>query len=186
MRHQKVLLFLSHIGTATPLARPRLFRPQGRQQLPEISHTGQVVELAEPQIEIQSRFLVQSLQVAAIGVPALFEVRIHGLPVEVPGEGLCHLLDELYLGYEVALEGGLHRCRVDLEPVEIEIGRIDFAIGRVPLQKPSAPVLLKEAPLRIGVNVDVVSPVLIQLLLVVDVRQLLVRGLVADPEIGTH
>jgi hypothetical protein len=47
-------------------------------------------------------------------------------------------------------------------------------------------VLLKEAPLRIGVNVDVVSPVLIQLLLVVDVRQLLVRGLVADPEIGTH
>ena len=186
VRHQKIILLSSHIDAAALVAGAKLLRPQGRQQLPEISHTGQVVELAEAQIQVQSRFLVQPLEIAAVGVPALFEVGVNCLPVEVPGEGLCHLVDEFYLGDEVALEGGFDGCCVDLELVEIDIRRIDFPIGRVPLQKTSASVLLEQPPGRIGVNVDVVGPVLVQFLLVVDVCQLVVGGLVGDLEICAH
>lgn len=96
------------------------------------------------------------------------------------------MLDEVDLGGEEVLERGLSGCRIELELVEIYIGRVDLAVRRIPLKESSSPMLLQLRFFRIGIDVDIVRAMFVQFLLVVDMGELIVRGLVGHFEIGTH
>jgi hypothetical protein len=56
---------------------------EGRPKLSKISHSSQIVVLTEANIEIQSRFFIDSLQKSSIGVSALFEISIGILPISI-------------------------------------------------------------------------------------------------------
>ena len=80
MRDIYVLFCLFDKNSATSLSYI-ILRIKGRNKLSQIAYIGEVVELAEPYIQIQSFLLMYSLKISLIGISTLLEIGIGVLPV---------------------------------------------------------------------------------------------------------
>jgi hypothetical protein len=127
---------------------------------------------------------MDSLEEAAIGVPALLEIGVSVLPVDVPRELLCHGLDEIDLVVEILLQFGFDGCVIDLEVVEIEVGSLYFHVGRVPLQESCSSMLFYQCFESIGINIEIVHALLCQFLVIIGMGQFVNPLFVGDGEVG--
>lgn len=116
----------------------------GWNQLAEIAYAGEIVELAETYVEIQSILFINSLQEPSIGVPTLLEICPGVLPVDVSREPIRHGLDEIDLIVQILLQSGFYWCIVQFKFVQIYIGGLYFSIGGVALKESCSSVLIDE------------------------------------------
>ena len=96
MNNKKVILSLFDKSSATFLG-DLFFLIEGGNEFMEVPDGGEVVELCEPNVQIEPAFFVNSGEEASIGIPGLLEIGDGVLPVDISGEPLSHGLDEIDL-----------------------------------------------------------------------------------------
>ncbi len=121
---------------------PPLSLLKGRQQVFQVTHIGQIVELIPADQHVQSVFLVQPCEISPVHVPQLLHLGSHILPELVPLKGSHHFVDIVHLLVDEILSLGGESTLQQLGLI-VDIGGMYFLVGGIPLCEPCPSVLVQ-------------------------------------------